>query len=48
MGPFNPAVVLGGAVMGLWDWTTLIYLVAELIAGAIAGLAFRALNPADK
>jgi aquaporin Z len=47
-GAFNPAVVLGGAVMGLWDWTTLIYLVAELIAGAIAGLAFRALNPADK
>jgi aquaporin Z len=47
-GAFNPAVVLGGAVMGLWAWPTLIYLVAELVAGAIAGLAFRALNPDDK
>jgi aquaporin Z len=47
-GAFNPAVVLGGAVMGLFPWTALIYLVAELIAGVAAGLAFRALNPTDK
>jgi aquaporin Z len=48
-GAFNPAVALGGAVMGLFPWPTLwLYPVAELIAAAIAGLAFRALNPADK
>jgi aquaporin Z len=47
-GAFNPAVVLGGAVMGLFPWTALIYLVAELLAGVAAGLAFRALNPTDK
>jgi aquaporin Z len=48
-GAFNPAVALGGAVMGLFSWPTLwLYPVAELIAAAIAGLAFRALNPADK
>jgi aquaporin Z len=48
-GHVNPAVALGGAVMGLFAWPTLwIYLVAELLAGAAAGLAFRALNPNDK
>jgi aquaporin Z len=47
-GAFNPAVVLGGAAVGLLAWSTLIYLVPELIAGVAAGLVFRALNPADK
>ena len=47
-GAFNPAVVLGGAAMGLFAWSTLIYLVPQLIAGAAAGLVFRLLNPADK
>jgi aquaporin Z len=47
-GAFNPAVVLGGAVMDLLPWTAMIYLVAELLAGVAAGLAFRALNPNDK
>ena len=47
-GAFNPAVVLGGATMGLFGWSTLIYLVPQLIAGVTAGLVFRALNPADK
>src|SRR6478609_3568416 len=47
-GAFNPAVVLGGAAMGLFGWSTLIYLVPQLIAGVTAGLVFRALNPADK
>jgi aquaporin Z len=48
-GVFNPAVALGGAVMGLFAWSTLwVYLVVQLVAGAVAGLAFRALNPADK
>jgi len=46
-GAFNPAVVLGGAAMG-FGWSTLIYLVPQLIAGVTAGLVFRALNPADK
>jgi aquaporin Z len=47
-GAFNPAVALGGAVMGLFGWSTLwVYIVAELVAGAAAGLAFRALNPDD-
>ena len=45
---FNPAVVVGGAAMGLFPWTALIYLVAEVIAGVIAGLVFRALNPDDE
>ncbi|TKA02241.1 MIP/aquaporin family protein [Actinacidiphila oryziradicis] len=48
-GAFNPAVAFGGTVMGLFGWSTFfIYLVVELIAGAAAGLAFRALNPQDK
>jgi aquaporin Z len=46
-GAFNPAVVLGGAAMGLFAWSTLLYLVPQLIAGAAAGVVFRALNPAD-
>jgi len=47
-GAFNPAVVLGGAVMGLFPWSALLYLVAELVAGVAAGLVFRVLNPDDK
>jgi aquaporin Z len=48
-GAFNPAVAFGGAVMGVFAWPTLwVYLLAELVAGAAAGLAFRALNPDDK
>jgi aquaporin Z len=45
---FNPAVVLGGAVMGLFPWVALSYLVVQVLAGAAAGFAFRALNPDDK
>jgi len=48
-GAFNPAVALGGAAMGLFAWPTFwLYPVAELVAGAAAGLAFLALNPDDK
>jgi aquaporin Z len=47
-GVFNPAVLVGGGVMGLFGWSTLIYLVPQLIAGLAAGLVFRGLNPADK
>jgi aquaporin Z len=48
-GAFNPAVALAAAGMGILAWPTIwLYVVVELVAGAIAGLAFRALNPADK
>ncbi|MDT7723728.1 MAG: aquaporin [Actinomycetota bacterium] len=48
-GAFNPAVAIGAASMGILAWPTIwLYLVAELVAGAVAGLAFRALNPGDK
>jgi aquaporin Z len=48
-GMFNPAVALGAATGGLLAWSTVwIYLVVQLVAGAAAGLAFRALNPDDK
>ena len=47
-GAFNPAVVVGGEAMGLFAWSTLIYVAAQLLAGACAGLVFRVLNPDDK
>jgi aquaporin Z len=47
-GAFNPAVVVGGVAMGLFGWSTLIYIAAQLVAGACAGLVFRVLNPEDK
>jgi aquaporin Z len=48
-GAFNPAVALGGASIGLFAWPTLwAYLVAQVVAGAAAGLAFLVLNPDDK
>jgi aquaporin Z len=47
-GAFNPAVGLAICVAGLASWSMLwVYLVATLIGGAIAGYAFRALNPDD-
>ncbi|WP_082951545.1 MIP/aquaporin family protein [Mycobacterium sp. 852002-51057_SCH5723018] len=48
-GAFNPAVTLGAAVMGMFAWPTLwVYLVAQVIAGATAGVVFLALNSDDK
>lgn len=48
-GAFNPAVTLGAAVMGMFAWPTLwVYLLAQVIAGAAAGIAFLTLNPNDK
>ena len=48
-GVFNPAVAIGLVVMGklaiLDIW---IYLLANLLAGAVAGIAFKAINPDDK
>jgi aquaporin Z len=46
---FNPAVSLGAAVGGLFAWSTLwVYIVVQAIAGIVAGLVFRVLNPDDK
>ena len=48
-GVFNPAVALGGATAGLFGWGTIwVYILVELAAGVVAGLAFLALNPDDK
>lgn len=45
-GAFNPAVALGGAVMGLFDWSDIwVYLIADLVGGAMAGAVFLFLNP---
>jgi aquaporin Z len=48
-GVFNPAVAIGISVMGLSAWTNIwIYLVANFLGGAAAGLTFKFLNPDDK
>ncbi len=48
-GVFNPAVLLGGATLGMFAGATLWgYVVAQLLAGVVAGFAFRALNPGDE
>jgi aquaporin Z len=48
-GVFNPAVAIGGATMGYFAWSTIwIYLLVELLAGAVAGVVFRAINSDDK
>jgi aquaporin Z len=45
-GAFNPAVTFAGAVMQIFAWPTLwVYPVAQLIAGAAAGLTFRPSTP---
>ena len=45
----NPAVTLGADIMGMFAWSTIwVYLVAQVLGGIAAGLAFRTLNPADK
>jgi aquaporin Z len=46
---FNPAVALGGVAMGTLSASLLVaYIAVQLAAGVAAGLAFRALNPADR
>ena len=46
---FNPAVGVAGGVIGMLSGTTaVVFLIVQLLAGAAAGLAFRALNPDDK
>jgi aquaporin Z len=47
-GAFNPAVALGVSVAGIVSWSMLwMYLVANLVGGALAALAFRYLAPED-
>jgi len=46
---FNPAVAIGISIMKLSAWSNLwVYLVANLAGGAVAGVMFKTLNPADK
>jgi aquaporin Z len=47
-GAFNPAVAVGVTLMGLSTWPNIwIFFVAELLAGAVAALTFKAVNPGD-
>lgn len=45
---FNPAVAVALTVAGVlqWEWIWL-YLLAQLLGGALAGLVFRAVEPSD-
>jgi aquaporin Z len=48
-GVFNPAVALGGAVLGLFAWSSIwVYLLAAVLGGTAAGALFLALNPGDR
>lgn len=48
-GVFNPAVALGVTLLGLSALGNIwIYLVANLVGGATAAIAFKAVNPGDK
>lgn len=45
-GAFNPAVAVGVTLMGLFSWTNIwIYFVANLAAGIVAALIFKAAHP---
>jgi len=47
-GAFNPAVGLGMSIAGLAGWSMIwVYVVATLVGGALAAVAFRFLNPDD-
>jgi aquaporin Z len=46
---FNPAVTLGVSVTGLIHWATAgLYVVVQLLAGAVAGFVFLALSPDER
>jgi aquaporin Z len=48
-GAFNPAVAISGVAMGMFSGSMIwMFVVAQAVAAVAAGLAFRALNPADK
>jgi aquaporin Z len=45
---FNPAVAIGASIVGQLPWSSLwIYIIPELLAGALAALAFKALDRAS-
>jgi aquaporin Z len=45
-GIFNPAVALGALVMGFLPWyAAALYIVVQLVVGALGGVVFLALNP---
>lgn len=47
-GVFNPAVGTGVTLLGLLDWGGLaIYVVTQLVAGAVAGVIFRVSHPGE-
>ncbi|UOQ57102.1 aquaporin [Leucobacter allii] len=47
-GGFNPAVAFGLSISGQFDWAYIwLYVLAPLVGGALAALAFRALNTHD-
>ena len=47
-GVFNPAVAFGVSTAGMVSWSMLwVYLLADLLGGALAGIVFRLLNPAE-
>ena len=47
-GAFNPAVAVGITVMHLAEWSNIwIYLVGNCVAGALAALTFKFINPTD-
>lgn len=47
-GAFNPAVMLGGMIMNIFDWGYIwLYLLATLGGGAAAGLLFQSLRLGD-
>lgn len=48
-GAFNPAVALGASVMGIFQWSNIwIYLLANVLGGALAAVAFLFVQPAEK
>jgi len=48
-GVFNPAVAIGISIMGLSAWSNLwLYLVANLLGGFVAAMAFKTISPDDK
>jgi aquaporin Z len=48
-GAINPAVALGGSVLGMFAWSHIwIYLLAEFVGGAVAAGAFLVTQPAEQ
>ena len=46
---FNPAVAIGAAMRGMLLWSSMwFYIIAELLGGAAAAFAFKALNPTGR